>query len=54
MKKQIITIKAKELNPRNWMHFEIQLHNRMLIRNSKKLYNRNAMKRETRTLAYQY
>ena len=53
MKKMVIKIRHEDLNLRNEMHFEVQLRNRMLIRNSKKLYNRNAVKRETRALSYE-
>ena len=48
MEKMIIRIKPEDIKVRNLMHFEVQLNNRMQIRNSKKLYNRSTMKRETR------
>ena len=54
MKKIKFKIRQEDLHLRNEMHFEIQLRNRMQIHQSKKLYNRAAMKRETRLLASTY
>lgn len=53
MEKIKIKIKPSDLHLRNVMHFQVQLNNRVLIRNSKKEYNRSALKRATRQAVYE-
>ena len=50
MKKIVIRIKPSDLHLRNEMHFEVQRNTRMHIFNSKKAFNRNSMKKETRRI----
>ena len=50
MKKITIKIKPSDLHLRNEMHFEVQRDTRMHIFNSKKAFNREAFKRETRRI----
>ncbi len=50
MKKNRITIKAEDLKIRNWMHFHVQLKNRVMIVDDKKKYYRPRYKQLTKQI----